>query len=926
MRKYLQKQVTLSFIVIMGFTTLMTYAQTGQLAGKVTDATSGEFLPGVNIILDGTNIGGATDFQGDFRIVKIPVGDYKMTVSYIGYDDFSTDIRIVAGLITKVNVQLTASYVELGDVVVEGLRQGQIKALSMQKESDNIKNVVSREQMENFPDVNVAEVLQRLPGVYIDRSQGDGRYVLIRGTDPRMSTVTVNGEALASTRNEERYSQLDIVGSNQTAFVEVIKAVTPDMDANSIGGAVNIITRSAFDYSGRELKIRAGGGYAELDNEPIYQGKINYSDFLGSEKKFGYTLTANYDRKARGTDNIEYEWDNVEDINGNEIPFALSELSLRDYTTVKERYGFGGGLEFRPNENHKLSVNAMWNKLDDDSKSSRMRLRVNKGNYLDPQGLLTEDSRIIRAMKNRIEELLQTHYSLAGEHNLGNNILDYRFGYSYGEEVHEPEIESAWEFDDKVNLALNINDPLYPQWRITNIDPELQYDAGKYEFQDVDFRNTFTSTKTMAGGLNFLIPYNFLNTTSNLKIGAKYTSVKKDRDDDRWTYEWDGQGNLTMDMFLSDLEDNDFMNDHYKYGPQVDSDRMADFIDQHDTDWDKELDYYDSEVQTYTVKENILAYYAMTTIKIGDFTIVGGFRHEFTSNDFTGTEVIFNDQGEFSSLRHITKERSYNNLFPMLHVNYNLGLFTKVRFAVTNTISRPNYWDLAPYNYIDYKRERIRRGNFELEPTKSTNIDLILEHYLEGVGLLSGSFFYKDLKNILFETTYDEDQGIWAGYEIEEPVNGGNAKLFGFELNWEQQLAFLPGFLSGFGIYANYTHTWADADLTDRSGFLPGQAGDAGNLSLSYETGPFKGRLSYAYRDKFIDEVGKNEDHDIYVHSHGQLDFTATYKLFKNFELFVDFVNLTNEPQREYMGDTSRPVLTEFYSWWSRFGVNYSLE
>jgi TonB-dependent receptor len=185
--------------------------------------------------------------------------------------------------------------------------------------------------------------------------------------------------------------------------------------------------------------------------------------------------------------------------------------------------------------------------------------------------------------------------------------------------------------------------------------------------------------------------------------------------------------------------------------------------------------------------------------------------------------------------------------------------------------------------------------------------------------------FYKDLKDIIFERTDDLDEGPWAGFEIEHAVNGGEATLYGFELNWQQELTFLPGLLSGFGLYANYTHTWADAELTDRSGFLPGQAGDAGNIAISYESGPLNARLSYAYQSEFIEEVGKDKDHDEYSDDHGQLDFTGTYKVTNNLSLYVDLVNLTNEPKYDYMGIYDRPISISYYSWATRIGLKYSL-
>lgn len=168
------------------------------------------------------------------------------------------------------DVQLQATYLELGEVVVEGLRQGQVKALNQQKTAPNIINVVAREQMERFADLNTAEVLQRIPSVSISRDQGEGRFVLLRGTEARLTAVSVNGQRIASPESKDRFVTLDVISANQLASIEVTKAITPDMDGDAIGGSVNMVTRSAFDYDKRVLKVSGGSGYSQLMGTPLF--------------------------------------------------------------------------------------------------------------------------------------------------------------------------------------------------------------------------------------------------------------------------------------------------------------------------------------------------------------------------------------------------------------------------------------------------------------------------------------------------------------------------------------------------------------------------------------------------------------------------------------------------------------------------------
>jgi len=934
-----QKKTTLFFatitIAMLCFATI-TFAQgTGRISGKVADAESGDFLPGANLMLDGTTIGAAADLEGSYRIVNIPAGTYTLKVRYMGYQEHSEEVTVTADRNTLVDVKLNVSYIQTEDVVVSGLRQGQVKALSVQKDAINIKNVISREQMENFPDVNAAEVLQRVPGVHISRSQGDGRYVLIRGTDPRLSTVTVNGEPLASTRNEQRYSQLDIVGSNQMSSIEVVKALTPDMDANSIGGAVNIITRSAFDYPGSNLNLTVGTGYSELDGAVNWQGKFNWADKVGSSEKFGYSITANYDQKTRGDDNIEYEYDDVEDEAGNEMPYTLIDYNLMDYQLTKERYGFGGGLDYRFDENNKLYASAMWNKFVDVSKNARFRFRVDKGDYYpsdDPNIILTEDSRIIRETKGRTENLIQTVFSFGGENLLGNNTLDYNFSYSYGEENHPDQTDTEFELDEKVNLRIDVSNPETPEWQITNSDLEAGYenDAANYEFGDIDYRETFSSNTNATAAVNFNLPYNLAGNTSNFKVGAKYVTLSKDRNDNRTSYDWEGDNDLFMSDWLSDRNRTDFFNDTYIYGQEGDWDDIKSFLGANRDKPDRlvgDPNIEDSKGASYVVDETVYAYYAMTDINFGNLNLLAGFRHEFTSDKLEGHVLVYDDQGDFSSLQESKVDIDYNNIFPMVHLRYALSGLTNLRFAATQTMSRPNYWDLAPHVTLDNRKERIRRGNPDLITTLSNNLDLMGEHYFHGIGIASAGLFFKDMTNIIFEATFDlpDDDPNYPGYEVETTVNGGDATLWGIELVWQQEFTFLPGIWSGFGIYANFTHTWSNADLLGREGLIPGQAGDVGNLALAYEMGGFSARLSYSFQGKYIDEVGGTEDDDIWKNSRGQLDFTTAYTFNNGLGIFLEFINLTNAAKYEYQGIEDRPTQIAYYSWWSRLGIKFTM-
>lgn len=238
------------FLSLLAIPTTVVKAQkNGNVSGRVIDVDTKVYLPGANVMLEGTTFGAASDRSGIYRISNIPPGTYSLVVSYIGYQNQSVEITIgEQGYTLTQDVAIKASEVKMQEVQIVGLAQGQTKALSIQKTSEKIMNVVSEEQMEKFPDINAAEVLQRVPGITVQRDQGDGRYIQIRGTEPRLNAMTLNGVNLPSPEGSERQVQLDIIPADQLSSIEVVKAITPDMDGNAIGGAVNLITKSALDY------------------------------------------------------------------------------------------------------------------------------------------------------------------------------------------------------------------------------------------------------------------------------------------------------------------------------------------------------------------------------------------------------------------------------------------------------------------------------------------------------------------------------------------------------------------------------------------------------------------------------------------------------------------------------------------------------
>ncbi|NBC67151.1 MAG: TonB-dependent receptor plug domain-containing protein [Bacteroidetes bacterium] len=248
------------------FLSVKLYAQTaGSVTGLVTDQQTGELLPGANIMIQGTSNGTSTNADGRFSLNGIEPGSKTLVISYLGYEAQTRSVDIESNETVFLEIELVDNFVKMEGITVQGYRQGQARALNQQKTAPNIKNVVAADLIGRFPDQNAAEALRRVPAVSVQRDQGEARYVQIRGTNPNLSNISINGEQIPSPEGDVRYAALDMIPSDVLSSIEVTKAITPDMDGDAIGGSVNLNTLSAVRDE-QLFEVTVAPGY----NNPNY--------------------------------------------------------------------------------------------------------------------------------------------------------------------------------------------------------------------------------------------------------------------------------------------------------------------------------------------------------------------------------------------------------------------------------------------------------------------------------------------------------------------------------------------------------------------------------------------------------------------------------------------------------------------------------
>ena len=959
---------SISIITFLLSFTHLAYA--GDVSGKVTGSSSGDFLPGANVMLDGTNYGTSSDRFGNYKIGGVPEGDYTLKVTYVGYADFSDSVTVGSDDV-MVDVSLDVDYVSMEGVNVTGLSQGQAKALSQQKSAGNIKNVVSRDQMEKFPDQNVADVLQRLPGVALESDHGEGRYVQIRGAEASLNTTTINGVKVPSPEDVRKIS-LDIIPSYSLGSVEVTKAITPDMDADAIGGHVNLITKNAFDYDGQFMEAKVAGGHRPLYGKSGSMGAFTYGNQF-MDGNLGLIVSGSYEFNDMKTDNIELEWNDkyetVSDVVDSEEDetyvvdetdgVIINDMQLKNYSLSRERVGVTTSLDYKLANDSKLYLNFISNTYTDNENRNRLRYRFDKSvdeetpgsgysNVTSTAGTANL-ARIARELKSRSSISKINSFSLGGDHALGKLGLDWAFTKSYAEELRDPSVNAEFIVKD-INMAYEFTDNNHPQ--ITSFTDEDgaafdQHDLSKYELDAIELEGNYIPNKKSPNGnlvsgedqviaFNMSMPLSIGGGNGEVKLGAKLS--KKDKKSDKSgaeVWEWDGDDDLIMQGFNMDIEGEDYMDGNYVHTNGLDVKKIRDHMSANLGSYAILPMYEDAILETWDATEDIAAFYGMADMKFGKVNFIGGARMESTSSTYNSWAGAVEDAEDnegtieeslaaYFTAQKVTKE--YTNVLPMAHVRYEVNDEALVRAAYTETIARADFAALVPF--ISADGDDAEAGNPELESAHSQNIDIMLEYYPAGLGVFSFGYFSKSIDNYIYTSTL-QDVSIRGGSkvydEVSMPVNGENATLSGWEMNFVKNLDFLPGPLSNLSLYFNYTSTDSEADYggnREKSTF-PGQAPSTGNLSFAYETSKLTARFSQSIADQYLVEVGGDKDEDIYYDPANRLDLSLSYNLNNKITLFADMLNITNVPHVYFMGDASKPVEKEVYGSTIKIGTNY---
>jgi TonB-dependent receptor len=913
-------------------------------------------MPGANVQLKPGNRKAISNQSGVATFQGLNTGRYTLIIEYVGYHTSQKAIEVKAGSNTFTE-QLKSGVNIMKEVMVLGDRlKGQAKALNQQKNNLNITNVISSEQVGRFPDANIGDAIRRVPGITMQNDQGEARNIIIRGMGPELNSVNLNGERIPSAEGDNRRIQMDLIPADVIQTIEVSKTLTAEMDADAIGGSVNLITRAPSN--GLRISGTIAGGSAPIRNG--FNGTANF--IIGNRtrnKKIGYLVNGSFNSNDYGSDNVEAVWS--KDANGK---LYVSDHDIRKYDVKRVRRALSATFDFKLAPNHTLYLVGNYNWRDDLENRYRLRHRFRGGatNLIyNSAGEITgyNNGEVLRQTKGgvandrsesrRLEDQRVRTLQLRGDHLFGKVKVDWSAQYAKASEFRPNEryvsmgrrsIQVTQDISEREFPLLTSTTPLSSYTRLNELTEENQV---QYE-EDFNMKLGF-SQPIATGGKTIL------------KYGLRLRDKTKVRDNNFFQYTPIGtMASSFANITLLGLGNQDpprgfYGGGKYRVGSFVDPVFLGRFNFKDAASFretDAPAEYL---AGNYRAKETITAGYVQVNHEWTDkIKMVAGLRLENTAINYTGN--IVEDEDTFKGEAKL--KNSYLNVLPSVNFRYAATDNMIWRLALTTGIARPKYYDLVPYFNILPSDNELSAGNPALQPIKSTNIDLMFERYFKSVGILSGGIFYKRLNNFFYtyrDENYTRDKfasdfpnivnnPIVAGdnWQFLQRRNGSAVDVVGFEVAYQRQLDFLPGFWKGFGIYTNYTYTKSRAKgIYDGSGnlirsdvTLPGTAPHMFNGSLSYENKKLVLRVSLNYTAAYVDDsddAGYNEDafFDRYYDKQLFLDFNGSYAFTKMFRVFVEANNLSNEPLRYYQGSRERTAQLEYYGHRVSVGFKFDL-
>lgn len=930
----------------------------GTISGRVYEGDTGRSLQGAIVRIAGTNAIDYTDPDGRYSLHGVPGGTASVEVDYVGLEPFRKTIVVSVGATVTLDANLKSAILQMAPFEVAEAARGQALAINQQKTAQGIINIVSEETFGSMSDGNIGYALQRLPGISVNESEdGSPEGVNIRGLPSDMNSFQIDGNRVPTSGGSRGFNTRQLVGDG-ISNIEVIKAATPDRDGDAIGGIINVVSRSAFQRDGREIKLTGSAAYVGLPNKWGYNAKATFSDLLGvwgGEKNLGVSFSASKYRTNRYYENLDTDY-KVFHASLNPTYNLPTEIFIYPYATavqynlrVTDTYGLNGTIDFRTDARNSFYFKPLYTHYDIESSryitrhyfDSRSQDTLTGRKVFERIGLYTGrlmggatgaqgSTRFAAEEANSHNDLYA--FSAGGKHQMESSTLNYDFFFSRSD--YERDLDSSFTVYNSprattwTQYEYNFNQSLVPDVKIVNgadprdlstayqgvldIEPEAKVEtvfSGKVDwekkFVGERFATTFkTGAKYRESKPRFEQSQYVYNVVTN---GFPYASVVKPVDRLIWAIQSYAEVQPTKVRALLDSNPKLFVNQPF------------DSLE-------------GSTIEDYQAKEATTAAYVMGTLHSGRHTVIGGLRMERNMWKSANKAI---DEGTLTE-KTVRTGNSYNVWLPGLHFRHALRPNLILRESYNRSYARPKLSSLTE-GRSENEDGDVTQGNTQLKPSTSHNFDIQVEYYTARGGLYSVGLFYKKMQGFyydkvtLFNGAYDsmgQPIPVAGGLlEYTKAENANGAVNRGVELIAQQRLYFLPQPFGNFRISLSATFTDSDAKYPDRPNEkLPtfGFSKTIFTSSLEYVHGKFRGQISYRYRSDYLSSLAAPPlANDIFA-AREQVDVELSYRLARRTRLFLSGDNLTSRPQGSYFGFPHNLEDISQFGWRGTIGAEYS--
>jgi TonB-dependent receptor len=926
----------------------------GTIAGRVADSSNGALI-GARVTVQPVGVSVVSDARGQFFISDLDPGSYTITITYVGFAPFTQTVAVTAGQAASLEAKLEVESQNLKVLVTAERPSAEAEAVNRERTADNIVQVLPSEVIRSLPNANMADALGRLPSVTIERDEGEGKYVQVRGTEPRLTNTTIDGINVPSPESGVRQIKFDAIPADIVESVEINKTLQANMDGDGIGGSVNLVTKTAGERP--TMNISGMGGYTPIQGgRGLVETTGTVGKRFGVSKRLGTLIGGSYDWNGRGIDDTEP----VPDIANLGTPSQARHFDtadIREYQYYRSRWGLAGSADYKPSDGSTIYIRGLYSdfhnygdrwvySLKDNTQG--ILLGGSNGCAVDPTtGLTTQPCTGVPSsnVQQRRPDYAIGSVLLGGKHVLTTTWYTWDLSVSRSSQVGQVGNNNAsfgatnLSTSNCQNTPTTTNNFYIPQWSPACFTEA--YNPSNYTLSDVSVNKGMTAQLNLQATGAMAKRYHLGSRLATIEIGGKFRNAHKF--DNEFVLDWTpNAATISMTQFPSKFTNNNYYGGAYKLGPNPLFPDIFSFVQANLSQFTA-TSTAGGNPANFDLIEKVSAGYVMQTLDISSrWRLVAGVRFEGTNLDTSsfqttttcnGTVTATGCSGTTSTSSGFVKANgSYVRVLPSASLRYALTSNTNLRLAYGRGLSRPNPQDIAQAMTIDstVNPNQVSLGNPNLKPEMADNVDVLVEHYINPFGMITAGYFYKNLVDPIVTHRCGPPTVCptpFAGDIVTQPLNAGSAWINGFEAAFLQHLTFLPGAFSGLGISANYGYTASRASLgpdfqrTDHPRLLR-NAPHTWNISPTYDRGRVSARIGLSYNAANIAGYGFSDGAyggitgpfgDNYFYAHLQFDAQGSVRMSRGLSFVIYGLNINNEVFGFYNGSPQFMVQREYY-------------